>query len=350
MTEKRNIPAAAFHLTVGEFALGDNGDGAKTAPIKMVARSGKPIEHWYWGRVVHDLAGMKLHKHRLPIDYCHDHDQIIGYLNKFESESGDLVCSGALVPYGDDDRATEIIHKSSKGVPYEASINFGGGGIKIEELSEGQVAQVNGYQLEGPAAIIREWPLRGVAVCPYGADQNTSSQFAQSGEVAVTVLSQTQTQEKDMTDEQTVEAAEAVETEQLSTEAEANQAVEAEDAQPTEEADATEQSQPAVEPDEAEQAETETETELSEGDIPGKQFMDTFGERQGAVYFAKGMSFEQALREHMQFQQSRIQELETKLAQRADRGVDEPVQFRSADDAAKPKGLTGLVTFAAQKR
>jgi hypothetical protein len=120
-----NIPAKACILSVGEFALGDNGETAKTAPLSMVARSGKPIEHWFWGRVVHDLSGMKLHKSRLAVDYCHDDKEIIGYLNKFDSTSGDLVTSGALIPFKDSDRATEIIHKMKAGVPYEASINFG---------------------------------------------------------------------------------------------------------------------------------------------------------------------------------------------------------------------------------
>jgi len=178
MNNERNyssIPSTACTLVVGEFELGSNGDGAKSAPVRLVARSGKPIEHWYWGRVVHDLAGMHLHKSRLAIDYVHDSKEVIGYLNKFDIESGDLVTSGALVPYKDNDRASEILHKMSAGVPYEASINFGGDGIKVQEIDEGQVAEVNGYTFEGPGVIVREWPLRGVAICPYGADANTDS-------------------------------------------------------------------------------------------------------------------------------------------------------------------------------
>jgi hypothetical protein len=169
------IPAGACVLTVGEFELGDNGANAKTAPVRLVARSGKAIEHWFWGRVVHDLAGMHLHKSRVPIDYVHDAKEIVGYLNKFDATSGDLVTSGALVPFKDSDRATEIVHKMKAGVPYEASINFGGDGIKVEEVADGMVAQVNGYQFDGPGIIVREWPLRGVAICPYGADANTES-------------------------------------------------------------------------------------------------------------------------------------------------------------------------------
>lgn len=169
------IPAQACIMQVGEFELKDNGEKSKTAPVRLVARSGKPIEHWFWGRVVHDLAGMHMHKSRIPIDYAHDSKEIIGYLNHFDTDSGDLVTSGALVPFKESDRATEIIHKSRAGVPYEASINFGGEGIKVQEVQEKELAEVNGAQFEGPGIIIREWPLRGVAICPYGADANTVS-------------------------------------------------------------------------------------------------------------------------------------------------------------------------------
>lgn len=170
-----SIPAAACTLVIGEFELKDNGEKAKTAPVRLIARSGKAIEHWFWGRVVHDLAGMHLSKSRIPIDYVHDSKEIVGYLNRFDTESGDLVTSGALVPFKDSDRATEIIHKSRAGVPYEASINFGGDGIKVQELADGETAEVNGGMFDGPGVIIREWPLRGVAICPYGADANTAS-------------------------------------------------------------------------------------------------------------------------------------------------------------------------------
>jgi len=61
-----------------------------------------------------------------------------------------------------------------EGVPYEASINFGGDGIKIQELGDGETTEVNGARFDGPGIVVREWPLRGVAICPYGADMNTA--------------------------------------------------------------------------------------------------------------------------------------------------------------------------------
>ena len=119
-TEKRDVPIDALRFGVSEFEIGSNGDGAKTAPVKVLARSKEPVNHWYWGRVVHDMAGMKTHKPRLALDYCHDDDEIIGYLNNFNTEDGSLRASGAITPFTQDDRASEVLYKWREGVPYEA--------------------------------------------------------------------------------------------------------------------------------------------------------------------------------------------------------------------------------------
>lgn len=191
--ETRDVPGNALQFFIQGFELGDNGDGAKTAPIRLLARAGKPIEHPYWGSVVHDFEGMQ-HKSRIPIDYRHD--EPIGYVNKFDSSTGDLVLSGALVPFKDSDKATEIIHKSQAGVPYEASIDFRAP-VVMEELDRGQFAEVNGNRVDGPATIIRQWTLRGVAVCPYGADANTSSQLSSAEMFSVSVTKSEASMPKD---------------------------------------------------------------------------------------------------------------------------------------------------------
>src|SRR4051812_8341772 len=80
-----------------DLNIGNNGDGAKTAPVKVIARSGGAMEHPCWDLpVVHDFAGMQINKNRIPLDY--EHCEEIGYLNKFDTSNGELVCSGAIVP------------------------------------------------------------------------------------------------------------------------------------------------------------------------------------------------------------------------------------------------------------
>jgi hypothetical protein len=129
-----NIPANACTFR-GAVEIRDNGDGSTTAPISLLARSSQPIEHWYWGNVVHDLSGA-FGKDRITLDY--NHGEEIGYSNKREIREDGLHLSGALVSVKEDDTAHTVMKRAHAGIPYEASINFGGDGIKVEEVREGQ--------------------------------------------------------------------------------------------------------------------------------------------------------------------------------------------------------------------
>lgn len=322
--QTKPVPASACRMRCGEWTLRDNGPNSKTMPVSMTARSGQPIEHWYWGKVIHDLAGMKLAKPRLPIDYCHEDTKVIGYLNHFDASSGDLVASGALIPYGENDIAAEVIYKAKEGIPYEASINFGGDGIKIEELAAGQVAQVNGRTFEGPGIIIREWPLRGVAVCPYGADMNTSTNFnaEKDRQIVITKLAVASvTAEEPMNIvKPATEAAKAVEVEpkELKAEAAPVAAVEAkvetpEPAAPAVvEADPKALAQPEVKPEEK----------------PHARFVATFGDR-GATWFLEGKTYTECAEIVLAERLAKITELQAQLAS-APRG-NPAVTFEPAD-------------------
>ena len=211
MNEKdfSKVPATACILSGGEvsFANGQPSDKSKTSPVRLTARSGKPIDHPYWGRIVHDLSGMRMHKPRLPIDYAHNDSEVLGYVNHPDIASGDLILAGALIPFSEGDRASEVLHKMREGVPYEASIFFGGDGIKVEEVGDGMVAQVNGYAFNGPGIIVREWPLRGVAICPYGADMNTESVTFKDRAKTYSVFKKQPEESKQMTEDKPVEKA-----------------------------------------------------------------------------------------------------------------------------------------------
>lgn len=330
-----SIPAKACVMTIGEFMTGDNGENAKSAPVKLKARSGGAIEHWYWGNVIHDFSGMKIGKNRLAIDYVHDPKEIIGYLNKFETENGDLYASGALVPYKDSDRASEIIHKMKEGVPYEASINFGGDGIKVEELSAGQVATVNGNQFEGPATIIREWPLRGVAVCPYGADANTETAvFDNKKTFAASVVSaaNSQTEESPMS-EDTVEVSAEIATEQIKPEANLNEQVEAVEAVVEEPAIAVsvEAEKPAEEA--AKQNPEDKPTEASNDNrVEFSRMRDEFGAEIAAEVFANGGDFNAALQLAYSRVKAENEELKAKVA---DGRGGQPAAFKAQDKKTK---------------
>jgi len=212
--EFRQIPQEALQFTVGECEFGDNGAEAKTAPFKMNARTGDAINHWFWGRLVHDNDGMQTHKGRVTIDYNHEADEVLGYANKLSIEEGDLIAKGVIQSYKEGDRAGEVIFRGKQGQPYEASISHDGD-VLLEDVPEGFTAQVNGRDIEGPAVVVREWNLRGIAVCPYGADKNTITEFAElndENKVTVRVVKLTETPEGlDMNENKEVQEVEAVE-------------------------------------------------------------------------------------------------------------------------------------------
>lgn len=176
-------PIAAMRLDAAVSIAAKEADALAGAPIpvSMLARSAKPIDHWFWGVLVHDMTGMAQSKPTLPIDYCHDSKEVLGYADKVAASNDGLTMSGVLVPFEEKDRVAEVTHKSAQGVPYEASINFAGDGTVIEYVPEGMSSPVNGYQFEGPGVIVRKWTLRGVAICPYGADQNTTTNLSDAG-------------------------------------------------------------------------------------------------------------------------------------------------------------------------
>jgi len=178
-TETRKAPAAALHFAAPcELAASAEKDGVTKAPIHMVASSGQPFEHWYWGRVVVDVESMVLNKDRYTLDWCHWESEILGY-GVATVREGQLAIDGELISTRNDDRSREVMLKGEAGVPFEASIKFDrSAGLVIEQYDAGTEAVVNGQTIPGPINVLRQTLLRGVAVCPYGADPYTESEFS----------------------------------------------------------------------------------------------------------------------------------------------------------------------------
>lgn len=323
MIDYQNIPAKAC-LFSAEVEFGDNGEGAKSVPITMKARSGQPIEHPFWGRVVHDMEGMTLHRKRLPVDYAHGEE--IGYLNHFENVNEGLTVSGALVPTSQpNDPALKVIARQRGGVPYEASINFGGDGIRIQEVGEGEVASVNGYQFEGPGVIFRMWPLRGVAVCPYGADMNTESLFNKADTFSAQLLSK-----ESVMPEATPPVEAPVTPAAVETPAVQDTPVEA--ATETPAAVETTSAPPAA-------------TELSQERTEAKRFCEAFGE-QGAVWFAQGVAFDACYKLSLDAMRKELAELRQKLSVGKVDGETSTVEFQATDKPAVKGGFASRLKFA----
>ncbi len=161
-----------------QFAAGDADTGI--LPFRMLARSADAIEHYYWGRIVHDLAGMILRKDSVTVDYMHGFDEVIGFANQFSVVDDGLEVSGSLVTTAPNDKADEVYRKGKAGVPYEASIDWNGPEVEIEFIPDGVTTEVNARQFAGPGYVVRKWPLRAIAVCRYGVDAATEMQFSKS--------------------------------------------------------------------------------------------------------------------------------------------------------------------------
>lgn len=354
-------PVDACRLAGGpvKFAA-TNAEG--NTPIEMLARSPDPIDHWYWGRIVHDMAGMKMHKPVLTCDY--EHYDPIGFLDKFNAGDSGLRVAGELVPTDvAGDVTTRILQLARGGVPFEASMYFDETDLVLEYVPEGYQTSVNGTTFEGPGVVAREWWIRGVAVCSYGYDKNTQSKFTrESGRLRYRPTSTT-TPEANMPTKITSKLSET--------------------ATPTAEADQT--TRPAADPPAKPEAggeqtvekpaETATETaaapvapeggatpaaELKSNALASfraevKRFRTAFGDK-GPVYFDDGLTFEEAaarqvkeLGELSAKQAEQIKDLSQKLSQATGQPEGEltAVGFDATGDPEKSKSkFAGRISVA----
>lgn len=326
-SEFRDVPQEALRFDVGPCEFAEPAAESKTAPVKLVARTGKAILHWYWGQVIHDLAGMRLHKSSLPIDYAHYDNEVLGYLDTFETDSGDLVASGQLVPFTHNDRASEVLHKAKSGVPYEASIFFSNP-LRIEDVGDGAETQVNGYTVRGPATIFREWGLRGVAICPYGADPNTKTVLADRSETVRVEIHTINPETSEMASDNAAAESTQPTPEQL--------------AEVMAEAVTTPEPEQLAEPPEAElAAETEESAAPDDPRAECKRFVDAFG-TQGATWFCEGKTYEEAQSLHTKQLAAENEQLKKQLGA-VQLGEAEPVSFA---DGEAPVGKSGTDPLA----
>jgi len=182
-----------------EFADGDGGEKGVT-PVELVVRTNSPVSGWM-GDIIHDHSGM-FSKDKIPLDWVHgsDNKEILGYLDKSKTQvsNEEIRCFGQVISVEPNDIADRVVKQMKAGIPFESSISFGGQGLEMEEVEKGDEVTVNGAKFEGPGYVVTKWPLRGVAICPHGADNRTSASLALGEEeISVLILSN---KEFDMTD------------------------------------------------------------------------------------------------------------------------------------------------------
>lgn len=332
-TAPTKAPRKAFAFNAMPVAFRDTAGDERANPkehrVTVQARTPGVVDHWFWGRICHDMAGLR-HKDRIPFDWRHDPDEILGYADEFDAGDKGLQLGGPLQSIKEGDRASEVIHRGTGGQPYDASIYWDEWDNKLEFLDEGFVATVNGQTVEGPCVIVREWTLRGCAITPYGVDHTTHTKFSADGSAGDSIPVTYKPAEGTMTKDATKPA----ETETAETEAE-----------PTKDGTKPAEGNPTKP---AEQSTTPTEATQDNGRSELGRFMDRFGTERGAEYFRDSVPYQSALerevdhlRKELATKDEAVKSAESKLAA-VNVGETEPVDTGKTKDEAKTKGWNDL--------
>lgn len=172
-TTTKKVPASAFRFLLDEDAVvrlaDDAEDPKKPARFAIVANSGKPIAHPWWGMLGIQLDGIKAKK-RVPILMDHNVTQRLGYSDERELTNRGLELQGVFL---NNALAASVLAESKDGFPFEASVHLRA--TKLERVEEGQEVDVNGHKMKGPGYVFRKSELREVSFCALGADSNTSA-------------------------------------------------------------------------------------------------------------------------------------------------------------------------------
>lgn len=310
-------PAEAFVLTA---RMQEPNDPEKY-DVQLLARTPNPLFHWWWGNIVHDMAGFSKHKEKIALDWNHDPNTLVGYADKQETDETGLTLSGKLVSLEPNDQADKIRRWKSSGVPLEASIYFDE--AELEYIPEEATTLVNGFQFAGPGVVVRKWTIRGCAICPYGYDGKTETRmskhfnFSWKGTEPMQKLSEDQAVPETESDSGNAPVTETTVTETVTE-------------------TTTVETETVVE--ESSQADT-----LSAARKELSRYTEVFGPAEGATYFANGLSFLEAQTDFIKKLKSSVQDLTAKIAEkdsqlaefRKSLGEESGLETRSREGAKK---------------
>jgi uncharacterized protein YdaT len=153
-----------------ELSGGD--DGPKT--FAMTAYTGAIMPDIFGGSIAVDVDGIEFQgKKRYPILEEHNRERKIGVANKKPDTSNKQVYIDNVIPLSNE-KAQEFMTNLEDGFPYQSSISIRP--RKIEEVPEGETAEVNNLKFKGPGIIVRSSRFKEASVCVFGRDENTKVQ------------------------------------------------------------------------------------------------------------------------------------------------------------------------------
>lgn len=156
-------------------AAAASGDASRR--FDMVAYTGAPMKlRGYRTPVVVDLAGLNVPSQNRPIllDHESDVDSIAGQSDSISVVGGQLRVSGEIL--AGTGRIESVLSLASRGFKWQASI--GANPERVEELRAGDTALVNGQEVRGPLAVVRQATLREISIVAMGADDRTATALA----------------------------------------------------------------------------------------------------------------------------------------------------------------------------
>ena len=351
--DAKQAPIEAYRFAA-DFQPGQKAEDG-TVPFQAIARTGNPVCHWYWGNCIHDFAGMRMAP-TIPVDFNHCDDEGLGLINSSQVTADGLVCSGVLIPFQPNDRASEVIFKASKKFPYQTSVFFDPWSCVVEEVPPGCNSQVNGQTVNGPLTIFRQWELKGLAVCLYGVDDGTSVCFSRPLSGATVPVTRFKTGDpmpapatkpapkpgKFAADATTTPApAKKPEDQTTTTETPAEDSTTEETTEPASdvatETESTGQEDPNKKPQQAGQQGCTPDTKMSRKEL-GQKFIGAFGQVHGPALFCQGLTFDEAEKAYLKIlkdENKALQEQVTKFSAGQGGGAagNQPVSFGAAPPA-----------------
>nr|WP_321513148.1 hypothetical protein [uncultured Pseudodesulfovibrio sp.] len=153
---------------VGSVDIGQNGN--ENGDFVILAYTGKVIDWGWLGRFVIDLEGLFMAKPKIPALLEHWREGRVGFIDSCTIDENGFHESGSFLS---NERAQSIRSDAADGFPWQASI--GVQAHRIEELKEGEKAEVNGMTVEGPIDIWRKASVFETSFCAFGADDDTAA-------------------------------------------------------------------------------------------------------------------------------------------------------------------------------
>jgi hypothetical protein len=173
----REIPRGAMLLPKADiaFALAPEGSAEKIDRFHIDAYSGGVVpNHWLFGDLVVDLAGLQVPKKRIPVLLQHDDERRVGYTTEISvSNEAGVAVEGTFLKGSE--HARQVLSDARESFPWEASIwpEF----LELEDVPEGTTLEVNGFKhtFKRGGTVVRKSRLREVSFVALGADNNTAA-------------------------------------------------------------------------------------------------------------------------------------------------------------------------------